>query len=320
MSKGGGGGSTTVEITPEQRAFIAAQTDFFNKTIRPTYEGAVRGATDIYNKNMEGVLAASQNQGRVAAQAQEALGGTGESALRTGISGLQNLFDPNYERNQVMAALAPAQSQYMQNVANQQANFGGAGQLGSARQALADRQLAGQTQAAQMQAAAQIQQQIAGQRAAAANQLAQLGQGGIGQALGAAGNKVSAAMVPQQLYNQYASVIFGTPASSYTPDFRGTQSSSTENSRYGFDLGPAVGAAGAWLFSDQRVKENVQKIRTQNGLPVYRFNYIWDKTPRVGVMAQDLLADRRYASAVKTSDTGYYMVDYSQLPVGVTKE
>lgn len=320
MSKGGGGGSTTVEITPEQRAFIAAQTDFFKNTIQPTYREAVAGATDLYNRNAKGVANAAQNQARVAMQAQEALGGTGESALRTGISGLQNLFDPNYERNQVMAALAPAQSQYMQNVANQQANFGGAGQLGSARQALADRQLAGQTQAAQMQAAAGIQQQIAAQRAQAANQLAQLGQGGIGQALGAAGNAVSASMVPQQLYNQYASVIFGTPASSYTPDFRGTQSSSQESSRYGFDLGPAVGAAGAWLFSDIRVKENIQKIGTQAGLPVYRFNYVWDKTPRTGVMAQDLLADGRYASAVKTSDNGYYMVDYSQLPAGITKD
>lgn len=325
MSKGGGGGSTTVEITPEQRAFIAAQSDFFKNTIRPTYQEAVRGATDIYNKNQAGVLNAAQNQARTALQAQEALGGTGESALRTGISGLQNLFDPNYERNQVMAALAPAQAQYMQNVANQQANFGGAGQLGSARQALADRQLAGATQAAQMQAAANIQQQIAGQRAAAANQLAQLGQGGIGQALGAAGNAVSASMVPQQLYNQYASVIFGTPASSYTPDFRGTQSSSQDSSRYGFDLGPAVGALGSYLFSpavfsDRRVKENVQQIRTQAGLPVYRFNYVWDKTPRIGVMAQDLLADGRYAAAVKTSHTGHYMVDYSQLPAGLTKE
>jgi hypothetical protein len=34
-------------------------------------------------------------------------------------------------------------------------------------------------------------------------------------------------MTPQQLYNQYASVIFGTPAASYSPDFRGTQGSTT---------------------------------------------------------------------------------------------
>jgi len=240
MGGGKGGGSTTtqVELTPEQRQQIAEQTKFFTETIRPTYEGAVRGATDLYNKNAQGVLGAAQNQARTALQAQEALGGTGESALRSGISGLQNLFSQDYEANQIRAALAPAQAQYAQNVEMQGRQFGGAGNLGSARQALADRQLAGATQAAQMQAAANIQQQIAAQRAGVGAQLAQLGQSGIGQALGASGNAVSASMVPQQLYNQYASVIFGTPAGSYTPDFRGTQSSSgtTDNWNIGFKI------------------------------------------------------------------------------------
>jgi hypothetical protein len=159
----------------------------------------------------------------MAYQAQQALGGTGESALRTGITGLQTLFDPNYERNQVMAALAPAQAQYAQNVELQNRGFGGSGNLGSARQALADRQLAGATQSAQMQTAANIQQQIAQQRAAVAGQLASLGQGGIGQAIAAAGIPVTASMAPQDYYNKYASVIFGTPSASYNPDFSGTQ-------------------------------------------------------------------------------------------------
>jgi hypothetical protein len=78
------------------------------------------------------------------------------------------------------------------------------------------------------------------QRMAAGQALAGLGQGGIGQALGAAGQTVSAAMTPQQLYNQYASVIFGTPAASYTPDFRGTQGSSTTGSRFGINAADAL--------------------------------------------------------------------------------
>jgi hypothetical protein len=236
--KGGGSTTTTVQMTPEQQEQIKLQNEFFKNTIAPTYEGAVRGATDIYNKNAPGVLNAAQNQARTAMQAQESLGGTGESALRSGISGLQSLFNPDYEKTQIQAALAPAQAQYAQNVAAQQAQFGGTGNLGSARQALADRQLAGATQSAQMQAAANIQQQIAAQRAGVGAQLAQLGQGGIGQALGASGNAVSASMVPQQLYNQYASVIFGTPAGSYSPDFRGTQSSSgtSDNWNLGFKI------------------------------------------------------------------------------------
>lgn len=233
MSFGKSTSTTSPTLTPEQQAQIKAQTEFFTKTIAPTYTGAVGGATDIYNQNAGGVLNAAQNQAKVARQAQEALGGTGESALRTGITGLENLFGKDYEANQIQAALAPAEAQYMSNLVGQQAQFGGAGQLGSARQALADRQLAGATQAAQMKTAADVQQQIAAQRLTAANQLASLGQGGIGQALGAAGNAVTAAMTPQQLYNQYASVIFGTPAASYNPDFRGTIGNTETGSKFG---------------------------------------------------------------------------------------
>lgn len=236
MSFGKSSSTSQTQLTPEQQAQIAAQTEFFTKTIAPTYTGAVKGATDVYNQNAGGVLNAAQNLARTAGQAGSVLGQTGESALRTGITGLENLFNPDYERTQIQAALAPAQAQYMQNIANQQAAFGGAGQLGSARQALADRQLAAASQSAAMQTAANIQQQIAGQRAAAASQLAQLGQGGIGQALGTAGQQVSAAMTPQQLYNQYASVIFGTPQASYNPDFRGTQSTSTSGNKMGIDF------------------------------------------------------------------------------------
>ena len=154
---------------------------------------------------------------------QDVVGSTGESALRTGIAGLENLFNPDYERIQIQNALAPAQAQYAQNLEMQGRGFGASGNLRSARQALADRQLAGATQGAQMKAAGDIMANIAGQRLSAASQLAQLGQGGLGQALGAAGAGVSAAKTPQDLYSQYASILYGTPQNTYTPDFRGTQ-------------------------------------------------------------------------------------------------
>jgi len=236
MSFGKSSSTTTPTLTDEQKAQIKAQTDFFTGTIAPTYQEAVKGATDIYNLNAGGVLNAAQNLGGTASQAQQTLGSTGESALRTGIGGLESLFSPDYEANQIKAALAPAQAQYQQNLAGQQAQFGGAGNLGSARQALAGQQLAGQTQAQQAQTAAQVQRDIAAQRMGVGTTLAGLGQGGIGQALGAAGQQVSAAMTPQQLYNQYASVIFGTPSASYNPDFRGTQGGSTTGYKAGVDL------------------------------------------------------------------------------------
>lgn len=248
MSAGKSGGTTvtTQELTPEQRAMIGAQTNFFTGTVAPAYQQAVGGARDIYNLSAPGVTYAGQNLAGVAGQAQEVLGSTGESALRTGISGLQNLFGRDYEAQQMAAAMVPAQQQYMTNLANQRASFGGAGQLGSARQALADTALAGQTQAAQMQAAAGISRDIAQQRAAAASSLAGLGQGGLGQAIGAAGQQITAAMTPQDLYNRYASVIFGTPASAYSPNFAGTQGQTQQAQGYrvGFDLNPALPRIG----------------------------------------------------------------------------
>ena len=238
IGAGKSGGTTvqTPEMTPEQRQQIAAQTGFFTGTIAPTYQQAVKGATDVYNLGAPGVTYAGQNLASTAGQVQSALGSTGESALRTGITGLQNLFSNDYEAQQMQAALAPAQAQYQQNLAGLQAGFGGAGQIGSARQALANTQLAGTTQQQQQQAAAQVRKDIEGQRAAAASQLAGLGQGGLGQALGAAGQGVTAAMTPQQLYNQYASVIFGTPAASYNPDFRGTQGMTTTSNKFDFGI------------------------------------------------------------------------------------
>jgi hypothetical protein len=78
---------------------------------------------------------------------------------------------------------------------------------------------------------------IQNQRMGVGQSLAGLGQAGVGQALGAAAQGVSAAMTPQQLYNQYASVIFGTPAASYSPDFRGTIGGTTTSNASNYNAG-----------------------------------------------------------------------------------
>jgi hypothetical protein len=234
MSFGKSGGTSTaqVELSPEQRKQIEAQTGFFTNTIAPTYEQAVKGATGLYESGAPGVTRAAQNLAGTASQAQQALGETGESALRTGISGLEGLFDKNYVEQQLAAAMTPAQAQYQQNLQDMAAQYGGTGNLGSARQALAQTQLAGQTQASQQAAAAGVMKDIAAQRLAAGQALTTAGQGGIGQAIGAAGQQVTAAMTPQDLYNKYASVIFGTPSASYNPNFAGTQSTTTSGNKY----------------------------------------------------------------------------------------
>jgi hypothetical protein len=240
MSFGKSGGTTvqTAELTPEQRQQIAAQTGFFTGTIAPAYQQAVSGAGDIYNYTIPGATAAAQNAATISGQAQETLGATGESALRSGISGLQGLFSQDYEQQQLQAALMPAQAQYQQNLAALGAGFGGAGQIGSARQALAQTQLAGATQATQAQTAAKVMADIAAQRQAAAGNLAQLGQAGLGGAQTAAQQQVALSQVPQDVYNKYASVIFGTPAAAWNPNFAGTQGSTTtaNKSQWGISI------------------------------------------------------------------------------------
>jgi hypothetical protein len=236
IGKSGGTSTTIPTLSPEQNAQIAAQTGLFTGTIAPTYQQAVSGATNLYNQEAPGVTQAAQNLAGTAEQAQNVLGTTGQSAVQTGIQGLENVFGGDYEQQQLANALAPAQAQYAQNMMNQAAQFGGTGELGSARQALAQAQTAGQTQAAQEQAAAQVEQNIAQQRLAAGQALTGAGQAGIGQALGAATQGVTAAMTPQQLYNQYASVLFGTPSASYNPNFSGTQATTTSGDKYGINI------------------------------------------------------------------------------------
>ena len=216
MSAGKSSGSSTTipTLSPEQNAMIAAQTGLFTGQIAPAYSTAVQGATNLYNQSAPGVANAAQNLAGYANQAQNVLGSTGESALTSGVNALQNVASPEYQQAQMQAALAPGQAQYAQNIANQQAQFGGTGNLGSARYALAEQQSAGAAQAAQ-------QQMSAGQS------LAGIGQAGLGQGAGMAGQQVTAAMTPQQLYNQYSGVLFGTPSSSYNPNFAGTQATTT---------------------------------------------------------------------------------------------
>lgn len=319
MGQKSSGSSTYIPtLSPQQNAMIAAQTGLFTSQIAPNYATATSGATDLYNQEAPGVTAAAQNLAGTAGQAQNVLGSTGESALTSGINALQNIASPEYQQAQLNAALMPAQAQYAQNIAGQQAQFGGAGQLGSSRQALAQRQTAGSAMAQQQQAAAGVLQNIAGQQLAAGGQLSQLGQSGLSGAQNAAGQQLTASMAPQALYNQYASVLFGVPSASYNPNFAGTQATqtNTSGSQIGFNANPAI-AAGLAGLSDTRAKENIKFVTTERGHKMYEFNYKGKPERYRGVMAQDVMA---YApEAVSVREDGYLQVNYNMLGVSMTQ-
>ena len=227
---------TTPTLSPEQQQMQATQLDLFKNYLAPAYAGLIGQGQTMYNQNIGGVTNAGQNLAGVGRQVQQTAGETGESALRTGVAGLESLFNPDYERNQISAAMAPAQAQYQQNIANQQAQFGGAGNLGSARQALAGQQLAGQAQSLQAQTAAQIQQNIANQRAGVGAQLASSGQSGLGQSLQGAQAAVGASQLPMNAFAQLAGIYQGVPIQAGVPNFGGTQGQTQTGSKFGISI------------------------------------------------------------------------------------
>lgn len=237
MSMGKSSGTTysNPELTPEQRQQIQAQNELFTSTIAPNIRGAVEGSTNLYRANAPGVLNAAQNLAGTASQVGQTLGETGESAVRTGISGLESLFGKDYETQQLEAALGPAQGAYQKNLQDLSAQFGASGNLGSARNALAAQQLAGQTQATQAATAANVLKDINAQRLQAATTLGQLGMGGLSQAIGAAGQGITAAMTPQDYFNKYLAGPYGAPTASYGLGPYG-MSQTTSGSNYGIKI------------------------------------------------------------------------------------
>lgn len=229
MSYGKSGGTSTTNqlVSPAQQQQLGTQTSLFTDTMAPALQQAVGGATNVYNAAQGGVNTAAQNQATTAGQVQQALGGQGATALTTGLQGLQNVFSPDYEQNQINAAMGTANQQFQQNMANQGAQFGGAGQLGSARQALAQGQLAETQRVNNAQQAANIQNQIAQQRAGVGQNLATLGMQGLQGALSAAGTGVQAAQTPMDLYGKYMGLLNQVPQAAYSPNFAGTQTTVT---------------------------------------------------------------------------------------------
>lgn len=77
--------------------------------------------------------------------------------------------------------------------------------------------------------------------------------------------------------------------------------------------GPSIAA----FASDERLKENIEKLDTINDYNIYRFDYINGAKNQVGVIAQEILDIQ--PEAVGLDDNGYYFVMYGLLPDVVQK-
>jgi hypothetical protein len=74
------------------------------------------------------------------------------------------------------------------------------------------------------------------------------------------------------------------------------------------------GAAAKVAPSDARLKTDIVPAgRTASGLKLYKYGYVGDARRFVGVVAQDLVADPRFADAVLVADNGLMRVDYGRL-------
>ena len=79
----------------------------------------------------------------------------------------------------------------------------------------------------------------------------------------------------------------------------------------GTAMTPGLGNIFSDIFSDIRLKKNIQRISTRpDGLGVYEFEYTWGGGRQIGLMAQEVLGI--YPDAVGQSD-GYLTVDYSKV-------
>jgi len=225
MSFGSSGGSsqTTVQMSPEQRQALREQTKFLTDTAFPAYRQILGQAGDVYGKVSPSVEKAAGGASDVAGRVGAELEKQGAGAYGTGLSGLKALFDPNYKAQQVEAALQKGREDIREQFGTQNTMFGGAGGLGSARMALADKNLRQLGEQRQQTAAATAAAGVEANRATAAQKLAEFGEKGLTGATGQAGAKVGFAGAPQDVFNKYASVIFGVPQANTTPNFAGTQ-------------------------------------------------------------------------------------------------
>jgi len=236
MGGGKSSSSTKTELTPEQNAALAAQTNFLTQTAFPAYQNTIGMAKNAYEQAAPASDVAAQQASQIAAGTGALQGAAGAQAYGTGLQGMASLFGPQYQQNQVQAALQAGRETSREALGQQNAMYGGAGGLGSARQALADTNLSSLNAQRQATAAAGAQAQVQQNQLQAAQGLTQAGQQGLNAANQAASARIGYAQTPQDVLAKYASVVFGIPQGNTTPNFAGTQSQQTSGKSSGIKL------------------------------------------------------------------------------------
>ena len=245
-----GSTSTTPNLTPEQQSFLKAITGTYTGSIAPNIANVLAGSRNQFGQDLSGLNQAANSYNYGASQQANSLGTSGTNAINGSLQSLGNVGSNAYLQNQIQSALAPAQLQYQSNLANQTQDFSGAGQLGSARQAIANNALASTNMANQQQIAANVANNVANQQIDAQKAAGQIGLNTAQQSLSAYKQSADASSLPLDYYNKYANIIYGA-ANQTQPNFTGTQGSNvqsinqsagiTNNVKFGTGTGQGAG-------------------------------------------------------------------------------
>lgn len=236
MGGGKSSGSSAPVVTQEQKDLLKAQTDFLTGTAFPAYQSTIKGAGDVYGQVSPAVSQAAQTALDVTGRTGALQEAAGAGSLGFGTTSLASLFGPQYKAQQIAAAIQPAQEAVRDELTGSNIGFGGAGGLGSSRQMLARQNIASLGEKRLGTVAAQAAADVENRRAAAAQALMGSGAGLLTSAQQAAAGRTSIAQAPQDAYAKYASVIYGTPQASTTPNFTGTQGQQTSGKGFGFNF------------------------------------------------------------------------------------
>jgi hypothetical protein len=234
MGFGKGSGSSAPVVTEEQKAAIRAQTDFLTGTALPAYQNTIQQAGVTTTNSMPYAALAATAANRTAEATSALQQAEGTRALQKGTAGLESLFQPDYEKGQVQAALQAGRESARESQAGQNAMYGASGGLGSSRMALADANLFSLNAQRQATAAAGAQAQVQANKAAASRDLMAGGQTNLAAANAANAARIGYASAPLDMYSKYASIVYGTPQASTTPAFAGTQGQKTSSKGFGF--------------------------------------------------------------------------------------
>ena len=233
MGFGKGSSNQEAKLTPQQERALNVQTNALESTFLPAYQRTVGGAQDIYGRVSPAVSTAAQTAMDVSGRAGALQEAVGAGSYVQGTEGLSNLFSDDYKTEQIQAALQPAREEIREQIGSQNAMFGGAGGAGSTRALLARENLRQLGEQRMGSVAAQTSAGVEERRQRAAESLLTAGQTGLTAAQQAAAGRVSLAQTPQDVLAKYASVVYGTPQASTTPNFSGTQGSNTQGKGYG---------------------------------------------------------------------------------------